>query len=285
MEHKSMHKESKWAKSIIELQENDGKWGWFHSLSKNYSSPITTERALHRLERLGYTIEDECIQKAVQYMDDCLTGKNTLPDRREKLHDWDVFTSLMLATWIRRFTKENLNANRVAAQWTELMNQAFADGSYHHSMYVNAYQEMFGMKPQGGRLVDFVNFYPVSLLKDCLSGRIEEAFIKYVLQNPNGMYYVYECPLCILPRCFESRESSRYLGALELLSAYETAKESLRFAVEWVKSHKNPNGKWDMGKTVNDKVYFPLSDNWRKKTAREDDCTERVGNLLRLLEG
>ena len=52
-----MHKESKWAKNIIAMQESDGKWGCFHSLSQFYHSPITTEQALRRLERLGYTIE------------------------------------------------------------------------------------------------------------------------------------------------------------------------------------------------------------------------------------
>ncbi len=82
-----MYKDGKWATSIIALQDDDGKWGWFHSLSQCYNSSITTEQALRRLERLGYTIEDECIQKAVSYMDDCLTGKKTIPDRREKLLD------------------------------------------------------------------------------------------------------------------------------------------------------------------------------------------------------
>lgn len=39
-------------------------------------------------------------------------------------------------------------------------------------------------------------------------------------------------------------------------------------------------GKWDMGKTVSDKLYFPLSDDWRKKETREADCTERIGKLM-----
>ena len=38
-----------------------------------------------------------------------------------------------------------------------------------------------------------------------------------------------------------------------------------------------------MGKSVNDKVYFPLSDDWRKSETREADCTERVTNLIREL--
>ena len=35
-----MHKDGKWAKSIIALQEDDGKWGCFHSLSKFYNAGV-----------------------------------------------------------------------------------------------------------------------------------------------------------------------------------------------------------------------------------------------------
>lgn len=56
-----MHKDGKWAKMILALQEPDGKWGCFHSLSRFYGADITTEQALRRLERLGFTQEDACI--------------------------------------------------------------------------------------------------------------------------------------------------------------------------------------------------------------------------------
>lgn len=134
-----MHKDGKWAKQIISLQEKDGKWGCFHSLSQFYDAPMTTEQALRRLERLGYTNEDKCVQRAVRYMDDCLTGKKAIPDRREKVHDWDVFTDLILAAWIRRFTDDNINANKVADKWTEVISRAFAGGVYDRDEYVRAY--------------------------------------------------------------------------------------------------------------------------------------------------
>lgn len=278
-----MHKDGKWAKTIIALQEKDGKWGWFHSLSQFYDASITTEQALRRLERLGYTIEDECIQKAVIYMSDCLTGKNTIPDRQEKLHDWNIFTSMMLAAWIRRFTLDNSNANKVVRQWADVISCAFAEGVYNHSEYVNAYHKILGMKPNGGRLIDFVNFYPVSMLSNCLDKKTEIAFINYVLNKKNGIYYIYDKQLSALPYCFESREASRYLGAIELLSKYKFAKDKLQFVAEWLIDNRNTNGKWDMGKIVNDKVYFPLSDDWRKKETREADCTERIDILLKEL--
>ena len=53
--------------------------------------------------------------------------------------------------------------------------------------------------------------------------------------------------------------------------------------MDWLKNNKNQYNKWDMGSSVNDKVYFPLSDNWRKKDTREADCTERVSNLINKL--
>ena len=278
-----MHKEGKWASSIIALQEPDGKWGCFHSLSQVYGAPITTEQALRRLERLGYTIEDACIQKAVSYMDDCLTGKMTIPDRREKLHNWDIFTAMILATWIRRFTLDNPNANAVAKQWTDIVSYAFTKGSYNHRDYVTAYRETFGIKPNGGRFVDFVSFYPVSMLSNSLVRKTEEALIDYILSKDDGIYYVYDKKLLTLPSSFESREASRYLGAVELLSKYPAAKEPLQFVVDWLNEKRNTNGKWDMGKTVNDKVYFPLSDDWRKLETREADCTERIDALLKAL--
>ena len=247
-----MHKDTKWAKQIIALQEDDGKWGCFHSLSKFYGAPLTTEQALRRLERLGYFIEDECISRAVAYMDDCLTGHKAIPDRTEKGNDWDVFTALMLAAWIRRFTHNNLLA----------------------------YQNVFGKKPRGGRLIDFVQFYVISLMSGCLDPKTESAFLDHVIDHESGIYYTYDSKLKLLPPVFESKQASHYLAAIELLSAFPQAKYKLRFVLDWLDKNKNANGRWDMGGSVSDKVYFPLSDHWRKREMREADCTERISNLI-----
>lgn len=279
-----MYKEGKWAKRILDLQESDGKWGCFHSLSQFYNSPITTEQALRRLERLGYTIEDECIQKAVEYMDRCLIGKGSIPDRPEKIHDWNIFTSLILATWIRRFTLDNPNANKVAKQWSDVIDSAFVTGDYDHNQYIAAYYEILGRKPNGGRLIDFMNFYPISMLVGCLNKETETAFMRYVLDYATGIYYIYDKRLSHLPQCFENREASRYLGAIELLARYEHGKGELQYVVDWLNKQRNDDGKWDMGKTVNDKIYFPLSDSWRKRETREADCTARIEVLIKKIQ-
>ncbi|NYB74060.1 hypothetical protein HZF24_07880 [Sedimentibacter hydroxybenzoicus DSM 7310] len=275
-----MYKNTKWTKEIIALQEDDGKWGCFHSLSQSYQSSITTEQALRRLLYLGYTIEDECIKKAVAYMNDCLIGKKEIPDRREKLHNWDIFTELILAAWIRIFRNDNVNANSVAEKWSNIISSAFSSGEYDHEEYISTYHKILGIKPKGGRFIDFVNFYPLSLLAGCLDEETESAFIEYVLNKDTGIYYIYDHKIYTLPNAFKSRDASRFLGAIELLSKYKASKAKLRFVVNWLESNKNQDGKWDMGSVTNDKIYFPLSDNWRKKETRESDCTERITKII-----
>lgn len=278
-----MHNDGRWAKQLIALQEADGKWGCFHSLSKVYNASVTTEQALRRLERLGYTMEDSCIQKAVSYMSDCLSGKKTIPDRAEKWHDWDVFTQLMLAAWIRRFTTSDPAANLIAERWGQIIRAAFTNGHYQHDAYVTAYQRTWGKKPAGGRLKDFSNFYLLSLLRDGLDPSMQAALIDYILDKQEGIYYIYEKQLATLPSSFQSKEASRYLAAVELLADYPCAAQKLYFVRDWLLDHQNANGQWDMGPTVKDGIYFPLSDSWRRKQVREADCTERIEALLNKL--
>lgn len=278
------YKNSKWASEIIELQKDDGSWGYFHTLNNpSKCKPITTEQALRRLEILGYTINDKPIIKAVSYMQDCLAGKKEIPDRREKIHNWDIFTALMLSTWIRRFIKDDDNANNVGKKWAEIISHAFKNGVYDNNLYVEIYKKVHRLPPKGGRLLDIVNFYHVSLVADLLDDKIALALMNYILQKRSGIYYIYGKQLSILPQTFKSIEASRYIAAIELLSEYRNpgCKEKLMFVVEWLNINKEQNGYWDMGTMVKDGVRFPLSDSWRKKVSRIKDCTYRISKLIK----
>lgn len=275
-----VHKTGKWAQQIISMQDDERMWGSFHSLSSTNVNPMTTEQALRRLQILGFTMEDECIQKAVRYLDDCLTGKKQIPDRTEKLHDWKLFTHMMFSAWIRRFTKENEAANEMAKKWAQVVAAAFASGEYDQNTYEKTYAAAFCMKPKGGRLIDFSQFYILSLLPSELDEKTQQAMVRYILNKQDGIYYVYDRRIGTLPDSFEGKQASRYLGAVELLAEYEGAREELSFIADWIEENRNANGKWDLGRDAKDGVYFPLSDDWRKKEIREADCTERVERLF-----
>ena len=284
-----MYKDTKWGKEILAQQDENGLWGNFHTLSKPSKAPITTEQALRRLYVLGFDINDEAIARTVTYMSDCLKGRKQMPDRREKMHNWDIFTELMLAVWIRKFTLADRSANRVAGKWADIITRAFSSGSFSHEDCALAYTEIFGEPPRGGRLVDFVTFYQLSLLPGMLNERTERLMMDYVLHYDKGIYYVFSRPsgdsrICNVPETFASREAGRYLAALELLAEYRNSIDMLHFASKWLYANQREEGNWDMGSEVKDGIYFPLSDNWKKKENRIADCTWRIRRLLDKLE-
>jgi hypothetical protein len=61
-------------------------------------------------------------------------------------------------------------------------------------------------------------FYPVSLLQGCLNECTEHYMMQHILSQDAGIYYIYDRKLSILPERFNSRDASRYLAAVELLS-------------------------------------------------------------------
>lgn len=97
------HKENQIALSILELQNEDGTWGnEFHSLAVPTSrNPLTTKQALRRLKILGFIIEDAPIRKTVDCMVSCLRGERKIDNYWEKTQEWNLFTKLMLSTWVK----------------------------------------------------------------------------------------------------------------------------------------------------------------------------------------
>lgn len=276
-------KESIWAERIISQQHSDGSWGYFHSLGlPSKDRPLTTEQALRRLQILGFTIDDEPIQKAADYMHRCLSGDIEIPDKKERLHDWRIFNQLMLSAWIRRFIPHDALAGKVAEKWAEVIDSTFRNGTYNHDSYVKAFSKVFGKPPRGGRFTDFVSFYVVSLLSNFLEDKTEKAMFDYILSHETGIYYVYESVLTEVPENFRSKQASRFIGAVELLSEYDNpkCKAKLSYVAEWLLSKREPDGSWDMGHEAKGGVYFPLSDSWRSCEARKRDCTYRIEKLL-----
>lgn len=272
------YRDGKWANHIISMQHFDGSWGCFHTLRGDCDTPITTEMALLRLELLGYTADDECIKKAVSYMETLLhTGE--LPEGKEKTSDFETFVDLIVATHIRRFTDRCKPANEIAEKWALILTAAFSSGVYSQSDYETSYRQVFGRKPKGGRLTDFVNFYQISLLPSMLDRQTESLMFDYILKHEGGIYYVYESRLDVTPNEFQSKKASKYLAAVELLARYESGKYKLSFAYDWLRANQKSAGIWDMGPAAKDGLYFPLSNRW-DKTTRIIDSTHRISKLL-----
>lgn len=281
------YKNGELAQKIIDLQNDDGTWGQvFHSLSQpNKRYPLTTEQALRRLKVLGFTINDIPIRKAVDCMTLCLRGERNIDNYWEKTHNWELFTQLMLSTWVRIFEPDNELALKFSKRWSNVIDKAFENGTYNEEAYLDAYIYEFSSKPKGARELDFSDFYHIHLLQDALSEKTENQLLDYIIAKANGIYYVYNKPLDKLPNVLASKETSWYLSAIEILAGYKFAREKLSFVVDWLENNKDENGQWDLGAKANDNVYFPLSDSWKKAEYRKVDCTERITAILQKLYG
>jgi len=279
------YKDGKWAKDILNAQLKNGSWGYFHCFAMPLKNkPITTEQALRRLAALGFTINDLPIKKAVHYMNTCLSGKNNVPDKFDKVHDSSVFNEIMLAGWIKYFTEENKLANNAAKKWSEIVNYAFYNNKYDHNLYIKKYSEIFNSKPKGPRLIDFLTFYQIILFANTLDKNIEPLFFEYVINYPSGIYYFsYNKPVTTLPVVFQSKKTSDYLRMIELLTSYKNKKcrEKLAFVKKWLESNKTNNNEWDLGKSSKDNILFPLSDSWKKDEDRIKDCTFTINKIMK----
>jgi len=274
------YKNGKWAKEIIETQLENGSWGYFHTLhSHNQVLPFTTEKALGRLEILGFTFEDKPIKKAVKYMHNCLTGKIPFPDREEKFKNWHIGRDFMLATWIKKFTQNDNAANDIADKWAEIINKAFTNGKYDHEIYKENYIKKFGVKTVHENISIF---YLVSIVTNLLDKNIERIYANYILEKNSGIYYVYDSKLAVVPSKFVSKETTNYLRAIELLANINNpeCKKKLNFVKKWLKENMINNNEWDMGKKAKDGIDFPLSDSWRNEENRIKDSTYRIKRLL-----
>jgi hypothetical protein len=279
-------KDGKWAKKILELQQDNGSWGYFHSLSNpTPKQPMTTEQALRRLEILDFTINDIPIQKTIKYLHNCLIGKENIPDRYEKGSDWKTYLDLMVSTWIKRFTPDDKIANNISNKWSEIINNSFIENVFSQQVYESMYNKIF-CPEKDKHIWGFMNFYGVSILANNISKNIEPVFFEYVINYPTGIYYFgYNKSISTLPEVFQSKKTSDYIRMIELLTSYKNKKcrDKLFFIREWFESNKSKDNGWDLGKSSKDNILLPLSDSWKKDEDRIKDCTFIMNKIMKKL--
>lgn len=276
-----MYKEGKWAKQILDQQDERGLWGPFHTLANPVSGLISTEQAIQRLEILGYTINDPPIQKTIDFMNDCILRKKEMPDKREKSHNWDLFSDLMFAAWIRRFTKDLQTANTVASKWAEILTESFKSGRFSQDRYNHFYEKIFMEPIRGPRFLDFMNFYHVSLLTEELAPEIEGIVLKHMMNYETGIYYCgYQKSLNTLPALFQSKETTRFLASIELIARYKSSGPLLGHVQSWIEKNSIGPDMWDLGPASKDSIHLPLSDSWRSKENRILDSTCWINRIL-----
>ena len=260
------------------IQNPDGGFGMFHSMSGDRS--ITTEKALRRFLFLGLDKDVPIVKKTLEYVKKCLNRKIITPDRREKVLNWDVFEELMFSAWLNIFHVQDQKVSLVQEIWKNIIENSIVDDKFSSLVYKIQYRLVFGNK--GTREISPATFYMVCLLKDKLTKDKKEAYFKYIMEN--GIYYIYDRSLYEVPAVFDSKTSTYYLIAIELISPYIVSKDDLNFVKKWIYENRSKNGYWYMSSIKPDGIIFPKSNNWRKYEYKLKDINDFINDVLFTLE-
>jgi len=271
---------SKSVKKITDQQLEDGSWDRFHTLSSDSVPKISTENAIRRLLILGLDMHDEPIRKAYLYMERYLKREIDFRDRKEKLSDWNEITDLFAAAWMLEIDPSSEIAGRVADQWAALIVQSFSGETFDYQQYSKAFMDIFNVKA-GKRVWDIESFHIAAILKERIPLDIEEKYIRYILNNEKGLYYITgNKKLSELPETFMSRETSRFLFAHTVLSRYSSYKNICPYVEKWLQENQGEDGFWDLGSASRDNVFLPYSESWRKGLSRKVDSTLFIQKYL-----
>lgn len=253
-------------------QNDDGSFGHFHSMS--YDNFLTTEKALRRFYFLKLDKDIPIVRKTLEYVKKCLDKELIIPDRREKVINWDVFEQLMFTSWLTIFNVFDKKVEDIKRVWTSIIEESLINDKFSYDEYQKVYRYVFG--PKGTREISPSSFYMVSLLKKSLGPKAQKAYFDFIMEN--GIYYINSDNLYNLPLVFDSKKTICYLQAIKIISSYANPND-LTFVCKWLDDYKNSDGYWDMPNLKPDGIIFPISDNWRKLENKLKDINVYINDV------
>lgn len=263
---------------LMSNQNSDGSFGQFHSMSN--TSKLTTEMALRRFYFLNLDKEIPIVDKCLEYVRKCLYKEIVIPDRREKVINWDFFEELMFASWLNLFYINDNKVNQIQSIWVDVIEKSLINNEFNLEEYKRQYRLTFGKR--GLKVINPASFYMVCLLKNKLSKDASEAFFQYVMKN--GIYYIYGNNLYDLPIMFDHKYTINYLIAIKLISSYSIQKEELNFVRDWIYKNQSQDGYWHMDKLKSDGIIFPRSNDWRSNKNKLIDIKAFITEILLVLD-
>ncbi|HHU81309.1 MAG TPA: hypothetical protein GXZ35_08325 [Acholeplasmataceae bacterium] len=261
---------------LASIQNIDGGFGRFHSMSSDRS--ITTEKALRRFWLLNLNKDNPIVNKCLNYVKKCLYKEIIIPDRREKVINWDVFEELMFSCWLNLFQIEDEKVSSIKQKWKDSIEQSVIDNKFDYTEYKKQYRLIFGN--QGLREISPSNFYVVSLLTNTLCPPVKRAYFKFVMEK--GIYYIYNNNLYELPLIFDSKNTIYYLLAIKFIAPF-SKENDLNFVKEWLDNNRTSKEMWEMPNLKPDGIVFPTSENWRRSDNKISDINTFINDVFSIL--
>ena len=277
---------SKWVTLLRESQHSDGTWGRFHTRDSRLRSPFpTTEIAISTALDCGLDKHHPILAKAMAKVREYAKGVCSWPDRAE-IHDnplaWNV--------WVRHFSAgvlAQVDSTHPALEpfrqvWAEAVKVSFQSGEYDRRAEIRALNDLLGCRMKDP--IPFHKKYPLIILSSRRNGlpdELEKRMLEYLLQAPQGIYYVCAGPLNSFPE-ISSHYFWGWMQGHKLLSRFATWLDRCAEAANWIWFQRDEAGLWDLGSKVRRKPYtsLPLSESWKRPENRRIDSSVEVLSLL-----
>jgi hypothetical protein len=274
---------SHWVKELEREQWQDGSWGRLHSQDYSARQRIpTTEAGVERALALGMEADHRVLSRAAGYLERVLEGSSACRDRPEKNDRWPTGVRLFSAATLARIQPEHPALDEVWELWRTIARRTFAAGAYDPQAEVEAHRELTGASVKDSYLT-MDNKYALALLgarADRLPAELKRALLGWVWHKPDGIRYLGE-PVAHPPQRHKAGRLERWFASQELLGRFPRWRDLAGDAIAWLWEQRGQSGLWDLGPRAAHTVALPLSDSWRRRTARQFDWTARVLVLLR----
>jgi hypothetical protein len=274
--------QSRWVLKLRNEQREDGSWGRFHSALKTRGEIGTTEAAVERGLALGLAASDLAFRSTISYLSRLLEGLIGFPDPPERNNRWTTGKQLFVAATLARICPTHPTLDKTWKLWATIARHTFTSGNYDPEAEIQAHRRLTGVSVKDSYLV-LNNRYQLALLGARvakLPKKLENALVDWVWHREDSVGYL-EIPLSNPPKRFTHGMLDRFFTSLELLSNFPSWHTFADNVVGWLWTKRNKEGLWDFGPRASMSVYFPLSENWRRKRFRQHDWSTRVLTLLK----
>lgn len=255
----------------IEYEQNGrGFWHPFHGYS---------EDRIRRCLSFGLEKDHPCLKKASDYIIKVLNHEDFWDqvEKQDNIRWWpEMFVPLVCAAMLSLIDPYNEILDLHRQRWSSFAEAAFSRGIYDKEAESKAQHDYFGFKTK--RTILAYNYYVLLLLAptgkaNFISDTTDQALVDYVMNEAEGIYYVYERPLLdFIPDGMKGRKFSDWVRALSLISQFRGWQKYEESYTGWVISQMNDEGFWELAQKPR-RFDFPLSDSWRTRKNRIIDST------------
>lgn len=248
---------SRWVHQLEGEQCENGSWGRFHTMdTKKRQKIVTTEFGVTRARALGLDASHPILLKTIQYITGLLNHVIPFPDRREvTVPNWDDSIQLIQAATLAQIQPD---APILDGVWDRLYTTILQGYTRYNVAFL------------GSRV-------------DRLPKDVEKKYVEQVWNHQGGIAY-FGIPLSSPPQPLKGA-IDKWFSSMEVLSLFPSWRLYAEDALNQLWELRNDRGFWDFGPrpawSPHGGAWFPLSESWRKKGARQTDWTTRVLILLR----